>query len=281
MINLIRSPTLQFILAGCVLYGLYALVPRQIGERTIRIDEAIIMPIRSDLTAIFGRDPTGEELNSAVRDYIEKEVLFREALALGLHRSDPMVRQLLIDSVETLNDQTIVWSDPTEVELRELWSRTQEDYEKPRRVSFGHILLTDEQIGSLPSARALELLTLLQSGTDPKSLPYGTNINHSAIAQSESDIAIAYGPYFARSVMALMAQSWSGPIESNIGYHLVLIDEILPPESPNFEQQRDAVEQEWRRRRTAQANEGRIDNLVASYRIEVAPGLADFDLAVD
>ena len=48
------------------------------------------------------RPPTGEELDQLVEDFVREEVLYREALVLGLDLADLVVRRRLVQKMEVL-----------------------------------------------------------------------------------------------------------------------------------------------------------------------------------
>jgi hypothetical protein len=48
------------------------------------------------------RSPTASESDRLVADYVREEVLYREALALGLDRDDLVVRRRLVQKMEML-----------------------------------------------------------------------------------------------------------------------------------------------------------------------------------
>jgi hypothetical protein len=48
----------------------------------------------------FNREPTQEELDKLIQDYIREEVLVREAVKIGLHMEDQKVRQQLRTRME-------------------------------------------------------------------------------------------------------------------------------------------------------------------------------------
>jgi peptidyl-prolyl cis-trans isomerase C len=90
MKKLFKEPLLHFLLIGAALFGLQALLqPRQLeapAARRIVISQGDIERLRLTWQMQWQRPPTVEEWQGLVEAHIREEVLYREALALGLDR---------------------------------------------------------------------------------------------------------------------------------------------------------------------------------------------------
>jgi hypothetical protein len=87
-----------------------------------------------------------------VSDYIDEEVLLREAYREGLDRGDPRIRRWLIDKVEFLLAEEP--AEPTPAELDALFREHAEKYRTPRAVSFDHVFFAGTPQAILPRLRA-------------------------------------------------------------------------------------------------------------------------------
>jgi hypothetical protein len=104
--RLLREPLLHFLLLGgalSVLHGSIAEGLRQASARVVvtagEIDHLAITFARARQ-----RPPTAPELEELIEARIREEVLYREALAIGLDRDDPVVRRRLQQKVEFLSE---------------------------------------------------------------------------------------------------------------------------------------------------------------------------------
>ncbi|HEX9667520.1 MAG TPA: peptidyl-prolyl cis-trans isomerase [Thermodesulfobacteriota bacterium] len=99
----IRTPVFQFLFLG----GLIFIVNVEWRSRTLNntgnpyhqelvITAKKIDQLRSDLIAKSGLTPTPRELQSAIQEAIDEEILYRETLSLGLDRGSSAIRQRLI-----------------------------------------------------------------------------------------------------------------------------------------------------------------------------------------
>ena len=65
------------------------------------------------------RPPTREELEGLIRDRVREEVYYREAVAMGLDRDDPVIRRRLQQKLEFVTDDVAALAEPTDAELAE------------------------------------------------------------------------------------------------------------------------------------------------------------------
>ena len=99
-----REPLVHFLAIGILLFVVFGLVNDDQSARGDRIEIT-----RADLdqfVAIFSkqwqRQPSPQELQGLIDARIREEVLYREALAMGLDKDDTIVRRRLAQKVEFL-----------------------------------------------------------------------------------------------------------------------------------------------------------------------------------
>src|SRR5262245_25972787 len=94
-----REPLLHFFVLGIALFALNAWrdAERSGAESpaSINVTAAVIERLRAGYERQSGQAPDEEQLRGLVAAHIREEVLFREALALGLDRDDTIVRRRL------------------------------------------------------------------------------------------------------------------------------------------------------------------------------------------
>ena len=70
-----------------------------------RVDDALrIARLGAAWSTQWQRPPTAKELKGLVDAYVREEVLYREALALGLDRDDTIIRRRLAQKLEFLTE---------------------------------------------------------------------------------------------------------------------------------------------------------------------------------
>src|SRR4051794_22117238 len=104
--RLAREPLAHFAALGLVLFALYRSVRRDGGPAAhpgrIEIGPAELDRLEATWRGAWKREPSRDELAELVRDYVDEEVLFREASALHLERDDPAVRRRLVEKLAVM-----------------------------------------------------------------------------------------------------------------------------------------------------------------------------------
>ena len=114
--KLLREPLVHFLLLGAVLFGVFALVGERTSERTghIVVTPGHLEHLTISFTRTRQRPPTVQELAGLMDDYIREEVLYREAVAMGLDRDDTIVRRRLRQKLEFLTEAVAETAPPSE-----------------------------------------------------------------------------------------------------------------------------------------------------------------------
>jgi hypothetical protein len=152
---------------------------------------------------------------------IEDEVLYREALRLGLDQSDPLIRQHLIQKVLLLaEDLGGAGREPTEAELRLHFEETRERWVMPGEVRLIHIFASEPK-----ALAALSPQLQAHEASAPEAIPpLGETFPLSRDVRSPRPrLAAEYGPEFTQAVWALPLGSWSEPVASRYGWHRVKV----------------------------------------------------------
>ncbi len=96
---MLRSPLLHFLAIGALIFGAQLLFfgPSPFSaERVIDVTAAQVERLARAFRDETGRAATASELEGSIAAWVDEELLFREALALGWNRSDPVVQRRLI-----------------------------------------------------------------------------------------------------------------------------------------------------------------------------------------
>src|SRR5271169_2636364 len=106
MKRLIREPLVHFLLVGAILFGAYSYAERAHGGIQQATQIRLSIDDISQLVLVFRshwrRDPAPQELRVLVEDRVREEVLYREALALGLDKDDTIVRRRMAQKIQFL-----------------------------------------------------------------------------------------------------------------------------------------------------------------------------------
>ena len=176
-------------------------------------------PYNQDFSILSDR-----QLNQLKKDFIQREVLVREAKRLGLDKIDSIIsarlaqlgQQALVGDL--INIDTIKLS-----EINEFFEINKSQYIKPETISFSHIFFDTEE-------QAKSYLLKLEKVADIKKLknlintggivfPYQKNYSKKPF----SFVVGHFGEIGAQNIFSLQKdiKKWQGPIRSSLGYHLI------------------------------------------------------------
>ena len=269
-----REPLAHFVLLGAGLFAWSALwgQPGTRNERIV-VTEAHV----SRLIEIFGRTwqrpPTERELQGLVDEHIKEEILYREALAIGLDRDDTIIRRRLRQKMEFLYEDLAAQYDPADEELEAYLAEHVERFRIEGPLSFAHVYISIDRRGDKAIDDAKTLLARLnrdpEASGDVASLGDRLLLPSNYESTTPSEIAKMFGRAFAERVSGLPVGEWSGPVESGYGLHLVLVSERSEDRMPELAEVREAVTRDWRVREREQTNDELFRQLREKYRVVV------------
>lgn len=95
------------------------------------------------------------------------------------------------------------------------------------------------------------------------------------VRRSTREVGDLFGRAFALQLAELPAQeAWQGPLRSAFGWHAVQLTERQAATTLSFEQVQEKVALDWKQQQRHAANEAYLQNLLASYEIQLPPGEA-------
>lgn len=281
----VREPLLHFLLAGLVLFVAYReLSPRSAEPSDVHRVELTADDLRQIQVAWLaqGRGPlTPEQMQNLVEARVREEILYREALALGLDKDDAIVRRRMAQKMEFLFEDVAALRDPTDRELRDWFERHAERFALPARASFRHLYFSPDHRGARAHAdaeRALdELSGRLRDDPAAPALADSFMLQDDYGDRSLDDVARTFGPGFARALFQLPTGTWAGPIESGYGWHVVWLDAFTPARVPTFEEVTGDIRREWIEDQRGEMRERAFEAMRARYEVVMPknPGAAD------
>lgn len=281
MRRLLREPLVHFLLIGSMLFALWAVLGGSPGSDSMRV--VVTKGHVATLTELFRRTwqrpPTRGELSGLVDDYVREEILYREALAMGLDRDDTIIRRRLRQKLEFVVLDLSATERPSDAALSAFLTANPDRFRREPALGFEHVYLSTDRRGASAQADAEALLDRLRDGvetgaaqrsSDPFDLPLHFE------SASPGEVRRSFGADFATTVAQLQPGTWQGPVASSYGLHLVRIHEREPGRLPPLEEIRDDVEREWITERRREANDELYRRLRERYSVEVL-GLDDDD----
>lgn len=269
--SLLRQPLFQFLVLGVVLFGLYAIFgqKQEAESKEIVITNQQIALLATMWEKQWRRPPTPQEMQGLVESFIREEVLYREALAMGLDRDDTVVRRRLAQKIEFLAQDLATQGEPGDAELRTFFAENSERFEIPATVTFTHVYLNLDERSEAVFDDADRILGALRAGADPNQQGDRFMLQSRYVGLDRQGVARNFGSQFADSIFALTSDDWEGPVQSGYGLHLVRIEGREEAYLPPFEEVRLRVRDEFISNRRREVDELFYQRLREGYTITI------------
>jgi hypothetical protein len=273
--SLLREPLVHFLLLGAALFALDAWLrpAADAGGGEIVVSEARVRSLAQNFRRTWQRPPTRVELDGLVREHVREEVLYREALALGLDRDDTVVRRRLRQKMEFIADEAAALGKPTDAELAGYLAAHPDAFRTEPRATFSQVYLDPRRRAKTLDADAARLLAELNRGGAAAAPAKASDslllLEPRYENAARADVARTFGDAFAAALFAQPAGRWVGPLASGYGVHLVRVEAMKPGGVAPLEDVRPLVEREWANARRKALGEAFYDKLRAKYKVTV------------
>jgi hypothetical protein len=274
MTRWLKEPLFHFLLIGA---GLFMLYGWQSDDNKTRPDQIVFTEAKVDqLINLWERKwqrlPTQRELQGLIEQQIREEVLYREALAIGLDKNDQVVRRRMSQKMEFISNDLASLAEPDDEQLQTYLDEHAEKFSIPRRISYSQIYLNVSQRGEQVYAEAEKLLEELSvSSVDIDISMLGDSFMGGYSFNDETDYGVSrlFGEVFTQQIFKLPVGKWAGPVESGYGLHLVRVDSRTDSRLPSLEQVRDKVRIEWVAEQQRKTNDMLYSELRKRYEITI------------
>ena len=122
MKRLLREPLIHFLLIGAALFAAYHDLQPARGAAPSSKQNQLSLEELAQLAALFQsqwrRDPTPDEFGRLVEQKVQSEVLYREAMAMGLDKNDEIVKRRMAQKMQFLAEDVAAAREPTTEELK-------------------------------------------------------------------------------------------------------------------------------------------------------------------
>jgi peptidyl-prolyl cis-trans isomerase C len=269
----LHEPLVHFLAIGLVLFAVFRVInpEKQDSSNRIEMTEADLRQMTIAWMAQWRRPPTPEEMRGLVDAKIREEILYREALALGLEKGDTIVMRRLAQKMEFLAEDVSTVREPPADELKQWFEKNRERFAVAPRMSFRHLYFSfdqrhegaredAEQALATLAGKSAEASEVIKLG-DPFMFQdyYGDRL--------PEQVGSVFGMKFAETLFELKPGAWQGPIESGFGWHLIWIDSTTPGRVPAYEEVEGMVKSEWTTEERAESKRKTYETMRARYQI--------------
>ncbi len=236
-------------------------------DKNIFVSDQEILSLISAWKSQVGRDPTDDELARIINNLIDEEILYREALLLGLDQEDTIIKRRLAQKISFLKEESIP-EIPTTKELNEYYENNKEQYYIEPSFTFTHYYFSENN-NSLE--RSQQALKALKDNSKVKSDPF--YLGKTFANEPLRNINTNFGKAFSKELMKADLNKWNGPFESTYGHHIVYINSVNPGYIPEIEEVLRQVEVDFLQIKREQAVKSFLNNIRSEYTIYINPEL--------
>ncbi|MDH3371767.1 MAG: peptidylprolyl isomerase [Gammaproteobacteria bacterium] len=254
--TLLKQPLLHFLAAGVLIFVAYAWqgngdFTNEAGQQ-IRVDRKALLNFMQYRAQVFNRDSfcqrlddmSADERQGLIEAFVREEVLYREALDLGLEEGDYDIRLRLVQKMNFLLQDIAIGQagleEVNEKDIRQFFEQYAEEYRIGSTYTFTHVFFDTEIHGdALARTLAEELLQELQnSAIDVDgAIARGNRFRYLRryVDRGQTQITNNFGEDFVHDLDQLQVDplAWAGPIASRLGWHVVRLegrtDSRIPP----------------------------------------------------
>lgn len=264
--RLIREPLVHFLLAGAAIFAVLGWRggAEDPASRTIVLTREDQARLSVNFAEVMGRAPTQAELDAVIAQWVREEVLYREALRLGLDEGDAVVRKRLAQKMDVIAASAADAETPS-VSTLEKWLADHPDrFAQDLKLSFDQLYFTSRE-------RAEVARTLIGGGADWTRVGDPVSLPATFEKAARTAVASEMGPDFAGALEGMEpGRGWQGPIESALGWHLVRIRARDPGVLPPLAAIRQRVEDDWRAESGTARKDAAYKVLRDAYRVTIA-----------
>ena len=255
-----------FFVIGLFIFLLDTSLNSQEDSRDIYISDQELTSLLSAWKSQVGRPPSDEEIVNIINNFVEEEILYREALLLGLDQEDRIIKRRLAQKITFLKQETIP-DEPSQEDQKKFFEQNKNNYFVPTTYSFSHHYFSKENDAK---ARANEAFEDFQTeGIELRGDPFFLGKNF--YQNSGDEIQKNFGALFFFLIEKLPMNEWSGPHKSAFGEHIVFVKDISAGFLPPLEKVISSVQQDYLTQAQDEAVAKYIDEIRSEYSVVINP----------
>jgi hypothetical protein len=199
---------------------------------TVVVSEAVRREVASRLEQNLSRAPTRAELERGLEEWVDTELLLREATALGLAKNDTVIREHLAQKLKHIVRERTIFPDPSQAELRAQLAADRARYTAPETFDVTHVFIQRSVAPAKYESRVQEALAALTSGAKPETVGDHFPRDLKLVRLTRSQLEQILGVSLSAVLTPTQVGKWQA-VESPRGAHLIRLVAISP-RNPDF-----------------------------------------------
>ena len=259
-----KQKILIFFLIGLSIF-LLDITFNEDSPNTITVYESELESLINTWVTQVGREPTDNEIDGIIKQLIDEEILYREALKLGLDKNDIIIKRRLAQKISFLKQESSI-SNPTEEEILNYFKFNKEDYIVESTYTFSQIYFSKENQAKSKSIKALQSI---EGGENPNLFGDPFLLGKNFSSKTVRELQRSFGDKFSQSIQDLEVKKWSGPISSEYGEHLIFLNSYTESYLPELSQIKEIVVRDILAEDQSQSTERYLKELRKEYEVEI------------
>ena len=272
MKRLFREPLLQFLLLGSLIFAVDAWLNGGDGpadDYRIHVTAQHIDALKAAFKSEKQRMPNDAELQLRLQQWLDEQILYQQAKALGLDQRDVIVRRQMVQKMRFLLADATPIPEPGLEDLQAFLDEHAERYGHSPSLSFEQVFLSRGKRGDAMGQAVRDVLSHLQNHPDDfqgqgDAFAAGQVIT----ALDEATLRNEFGRDFYQRIVGLEDGQWQGPIASNLGLHMLRITQRSAFQPAQLSEVRERLENDWRVEQREQVNAEAMRQLREQFQIE-------------
>ena len=235
----LKEPLFHFLVLGGLIFYAYSFFNNgfESEDKKITIQQIQINQLTYIWKKKFLREPSKEEIQELIDKAIYAQVMYREALKLGLEQNDPVIERRLVQKMEFLSENFIQKVEPTEEDLRVFMQKNRDIFLEPMRISFH---FKNAVMGKKEY----------------------TNLSPYAVSR-------LFGRKFTKKLFTLKVNVWHENILCAYGKHALYIKKIVDAKLPNLSKIKSRVKEAYISKKETELKREFYKDLKEKYTIEI------------
>ncbi len=253
--RLLREPLLHFLLLALAVMALSEVLGSGTDkQRVVTINETVTTELERMFVEGQGRKPTPAEMDQLVYRWAQNEVLYREALALGLDKGDEMIRERIVTKLRQSLIDRIVVDKPAPETLEHWFTEHGSAFDRPALVDFEMLPMAGEEDAAQAAA----------GSPTPEQLERLLRYD----ARTAENLVQVFGESFASAIATQQPGAWHAR-QSNAGWHLVRVLAHRPAVKASLEEVRQQAEAVWMEVEKKREMGRTIDEIRSRYEVQL------------
>lgn len=273
--KIFKEPLLHFLLGGFCLFIWFEKCQVDSDDYSIEIRQQDLMNLMQYRSKAFDKNRFEQqyqqlgksEKQALIDEFVEEEVLYREAKQLGLDQNDYVIKRRMMQKMDFLYAEEQTTLQIPEDSLKAFYQNNPNKYLQASNYTFTHIFQSNKSTNTNLEQLKGQNISFENAGKHGERFLYQRNY----VARDFDFIEQHFGLAFAEKVKELKPDIsvWQGPFESLHGQHLILLTAIKKEQIAPFESVKEAVrsdcEQQWK---SAQRKQ-KLQSVIDKYEVKI------------